>query len=369
MDFTSIYLPFRNIDSAHFIDVYKNHGGYDRLMSLEPGQEILKSHFITRYGRSLENYWNRYVLPATKSRGLLVNLSSLEPGMFNQRRLVFKDPHGLIEGILLASRASGADQGYIITPIDDPELSKTIDRVLDEAQQENLWGKHSNWSFHFHHIKLPKSAMFDQDDFLLAGLHGERPGYPKRKEFFNGMPVHIHRPEEFYAMRWIEYNGADKFKSLGSKSTPGSYLITISGSVKKPIVVEVPGGTLIEKIVEQTGLSTSINGGWFRWGGVLGQWTPWHKVKKQEFDLSSGLFKLHDFQYPLMEWFTDEAASAAKRAMSYYVGDQSCGACLGCSYATSGLLHWKKSELLGLKEIAKCSFFKLAINASIGPSW
>lgn len=369
MDFSSIYLPFRNVDSAHFIDVYKSHGGYDRIMSLDPGGEISKSNFVTRYGKSLDHYWNRYVLPATKSRGLLTNLASIEPGMFNQRRLILKDPHGLIEGMLLAARASGSDQGFIITPIDDIELSTCIDRVLDETHQENYWGDKSNWAIHFNHIKLPKNAMFDQDDFLLAGLHGERPGYPNRKEFLGGLPIHIHRPEEFYAMRWIEYNGAEKFNLLGSKMTPGTYLITISGSVKKPVAVEVPGGTIIEKIFEQTGLATNINGGWFRWGGTLGQWTPWHKVKKLNFELTSGLFKLHDFQYPLMEWFTDEAASAAKRAMAYYVGDQSCGACLGCSYATSGLIHWDKSQLIGLKEIAKCSFFKLAINASIGPSW
>lgn len=369
MDLSSIYLPFRNIDSAHFIDVYKNHGGYERLMSIGPGSEIKKSLFLTRYGRNLDQYWNRYVLPMTKSRGLLTNLASIEPGMFNQRRMILKDPHGLIEGMLLAARASGADHGFIISPIDDLELSTSIDRVLEESHQDKLWGIQAAWSFDFHHIKLPRNAMFDHDDFLLASLHGERPGYPNRKEFLASLPVHIHRAEEFYAMRWIEYQGAEQFNRLGTHTTPGSYLITISGSVKKPSVVEVPGGTMVENILEKSGLGLHINGGWFRWGGVLGQWTPWHKVKKQSFELTSGMFKLYDFQYPLMEWFTEDAASAAKRAMAYYVGDQSCGACLGCSHATSGLIHWNKSQLIGLKEVAKCSFFKLAINASIGPSW
>ncbi len=369
MDFSSIYLPLRNLDSAHFIDVYKNHGGYERLKAASPGSEIVKSHFITRYGKSLDSYWNRYVLPPTKSRALLTNLAVIEPGMFHRRKHILRDPHGLIEGMLLAARSSGADQGYIVSPIDDIEISKTIDRAIDEAHHENLWGEQADWAFSLRHIRLPSSAMFEQDSFLLASLHGERPGYPNRKEFLYGLPIHIHRPEEFYAFRWIEYNGAQEFNQLGSKTTPGSYFITIGGSLPSPVVVEVPGGILIEEIMEQAGLSCSLNGGWFRWGGVLGQWFPWHKVKKLPFELVNTPFKLHDFQYPLMEWFSEEGAAAAKRAMSYYVGDQSCGACLGCSHATNGLVHWSKEELLGLKQVAKCSFFKLAINASIGPSW
>ncbi len=369
MDFSSIYLPFRNLDSAHYIDVYKSHGGYSKLSIGMQGEEILNSNFITRYGKNLSDYWNRFVLPPTKSRALLTNLAVFEPGMFQRRKMILRDPHGLIEGMLLAARSSGADQGYIISPIDDPEIYETIDRVLEETYQDKLWGEHADWSFTLRNIRLPSSAMFEQDSFLLASLHGERPGYPNRKEFLYGLPVHLHRPEEFYAFRWIEYNGAEKFNQLGSKTTPGSYFITVGGSVPKPVVVEVPGGSTIENILEQTGLSPAINGGWFRWGGVLGQWTPWHKVKKLSFELSHGPFKLHDFQYPLMEWFSEEGAAAAKRAMAYYVGDQSCGACLGCSHATSGLVHWNKQELIGLKEVAKCSFFKLAINASIGPSW
>src|SRR5690606_28296501 len=105
----SIYMPFRNVDSAHFIDVCMREGGYAPLFNARAGEELSQARFVTRFGQSLESYWKRMALPPTRPRSLIANLATIEPGMFSTRRLVIRNPHGLIEGILLAARASKAD--------------------------------------------------------------------------------------------------------------------------------------------------------------------------------------------------------------------------------------------------------------------
>lgn len=346
------------------------HGGYSTLSKADAGHELLNSHFLTRDGMQLSHYWKRMVFPAIMPRAILTNLATIEPGMFNNKRLIMKNPHGLIEGMLLCARSVGADQGYIITASEDLELAKEVDRVLSESLNENLWGDKANWSFRFKHIRLPQNALYAQDSFLLAALHAERPGYPNRKEFLYGIPVHIHRPEEFYAFNWIEKNGSEVFSKRGTPSTPGTYLITISGSLENSLVAEIPGGTALEDILELAGHAKNIKNGWFRFGGVFGHWYKWSEIKVKPFEISSGPLCLRSFQYPLMEWYDEAGAAAAKRATTYFTGQQSCGACLACSDATSGLPIWTKQQLKNFVNLAKCSFFERSVQASRGgPEW
>ncbi len=366
----SFYHPLRHVDSAHFIDVYMKHGGYARLNQPQLIQQLLTSKFLNRNGISLSSYWSRMALPPTKPRSVLVNMASTEPGMFAMRRMIQRNPHGLIEGLLLAAKATGADQGFLVSPIEDSLLAQTIERALGESHREGLWGDTARWSFDIQHIRLPKSLLYDQDSFLLASLSGQRPGYPHRKEFLCAQPVHIHRAEELYALVAMASERGDIFMSKGTVNSPGVYLITIGGEIAKTTTVEVPGGTTIAEIMAASGHDFSMKDGWLRWGGVLGHWYRPDEIEAQPFEIShQDSFCLRTFQYPLLEWYSDESAAAAKRAMSYFAGDQSCGACLACSRSTTGLSKWSQSEKQVFSSLAKCSFFARACEASEGPAW
>ena len=367
---SSYYHPLHQIDSAHFIDVYMKHGGYSTLSDDKSIERVSASRFLNRNGISLNSYWSRMALPPTKPRSILANLASYEPGLFATRRLIQRNPHGLIEGMLIAARATGSDQGFIVSPLEDHILAQSIDRALAEAEKENQWGNTSEWSFNLKHIRLPKSILYDQDSFLLASLSGARPGYPNRKEFLCASPVHIHRAEEFYALVAMASSAGEEFLRSGSLQTPGVYLLTVSGEVPTSTTIEVPGGTPLSEIMQIAGVKASVSSGWLRWGGVLGSWQRWSEIKDKRLELAAnGSLRLKTFQYPLLEWFGDESAAAAKRAMSYFVGDQSCGACLGCSRSTTGLSKWTRFEKTSFLALSKCSLFARACEASEGPAW
>lgn len=359
----SVYLPYRKVDSAHFIDVFMREGGYSTLFKANAGEELTRARFLTRFGLQLETYWKRMVLAPTRSRALIANLATLEPGMFMTRRLVARNPHGLIEGMLLAARASGADAGIIVTPVDDHALGKVIERALLEAKNENMWGDKASWACDLKQVYLPTSALYGDDSFLLSALHGLRPAYPNQVEFLFGDPVHIHRPEEFYAFSWIERFGAETFAKKGSPATPGVYLVNISGNVPKPIVVEIPGATPLVDVLELSGLKSDINSGWFRWGGVLGKWHLWEEIKNTKFELHKPPFLLKTFQYPSIEWFSGSEIDIYRQATGNFVSNQSCGACIGCSQAKHGILNWSTEERVALNKLSKCSFLPLAINS------
>tara|TARA_R110000868_G_scaffold204946_3_gene453201 strand:- start:65942 stop:66877 length:936 start_codon:yes stop_codon:yes gene_type:complete len=309
-------------------------------------------------------------LPPTKPRSVLVNLALFEPGMFAMRRMIQRNPHGLIEGLLLAAKATGSDQGFIVSPLEDHSLARMIDRALSESLREGVWGNTEKWSFNIRHIRLPKSLLYDQDSFLLASLSGQRPGYPHRKEFLCAQPVHIHRAEELYALVAMASDSGGEFMSKGSVDSPGVYLVTVGGDVARATTVEAPGGSAVAEIMAASGHDLSTKDGWLRWGGVLGHWYRLREVEAMPFEIShNDRFCLRTFQYPLLEWYSDESALAAKRAMSFFTGDQSCGACLACSRSTTGLSKWSQKEKQVFSSLSKCSFFSRACEASEGPAW
>lgn len=365
----SVYMPFRNVDSAHFIDVYMREGGYAPLFNARAGEELAQARFVTRFGQSLESYWKRMALPPTRPRSLIANLATIEPGMFGARRLVIRNPHGLIEGMLLAARASKADFAAIVIPLGDAKLAQTLERAIAEAKQEKLWGKEANWYCNIKLVSLPAHALYGKDDFLLAALHGLRPAFPNRMEFLFGEPVHIHRAEEFYAFSWIERLGNESFARKGTITTPGVYLLNIGGKTPQSVVAEVPGGTSLETIMSLSGLDSKTTHGYLRWGGVLGRWYHYEQVKGLAFELMTGKLRLDVYQYPCLEWFDEESMILAKYATTNFVSKQSCGACLACVHADTGIKEWSALDKRSFSALAKCSFLPLAINSVGESSW
>lgn len=364
----SIYLPFRHIDSAHYIDIYMRAGGYSTLYEAQVGENLSKAKIVTRNGQLLQNYWSRMVLAPTKSRAIVANLATTEPGMYVTKRLVSRNPHGLIEGILLAARATGSDHAVIVVPFNDKSFISTLERAIAEAKEEKLWGAQALWFCDIYLVPLPASSLYGQDDFLLAALHGQRPGHPNRMDFLFGEPVHIHRAEEFYAFSWIERFGADAFAQKGTLSTPGTYLVCISGNVPHPVVVEAPGGASLAKIMQLSGILPEQEEGQLRWGGVLGRWISWQQAKELPFELTHGPLKLKKFQYPVLEWFRDENVELVKSQIADYIAHESCGVCNACAMADTGLFKWSKQQRQTFSKLAKCSFLPLALEVTGGPA-
>src|SRR5690606_748725 len=152
-------------------------------------------------------------------------------------------------------------------------------------------------------------------------------------------------------------------------TTPGVYLLNLGGDVPHSVVAEVPGGTTLEMIMALTGLDSKISHGYLRWGGVLGRWYNYEQVKALPFELMSGKLRLEIYQYPCLEWFDRENMLLAKYATTNFVSKQSCGACLACVHADTGIKHWNAEDKKSFVSLSKCSFLPLAINSVGESSW
>jgi NADH-quinone oxidoreductase subunit F len=185
-------------------------------------------------------------------RYLVVNGDESEPGTYKDRLLVEKDPHQLIEGVLIASWAIRAKQAFIYIRGEMAFAHERLAAALNEAYAAGLCGKNimgSDWSmdviFHFG----AGAYIVGEETALIESLEGNR-GMPRLKPPFfpasKGLymqPTVVNNVETLANLPWIINNGASAFTAVGDPKACGTRLFALSGHVNKPGVYEVDFGT------------------------------------------------------------------------------------------------------------------------------
>jgi len=201
---------------------------------------------------------------------LCVNADESEPGTFNNRILMEKDPHQVLEGIILACYATRATTAYIYLRYEYGECYRVMQRAVDEAYAANLLGpKILGKSFHLD-VFLHRGAgayICGEETGLIESLEGKR-AWPRIKPPFPAVegafrkPTVVNNIETLACVTHIVDRGADWFKSMGVPPDPknprdaGSYgpkLYCISGHVNKPGCVELPLGVTVRELVDKYG--------------------------------------------------------------------------------------------------------------------
>ncbi|HKR60990.1 MAG TPA: NADH-quinone oxidoreductase subunit NuoF, partial [Pyrinomonadaceae bacterium] len=173
-----------------------------------------------------------------------------EPGTFKDRYLMERDPHMLIEGMLIAAYALGAKTNYIYTRGEYKYLIDIMDRALEEARAAGLLGNNilnTNFSSEIYTHTGAGAYICGEETALLSSLEGMR-GHPRMKPPFPAVsglyasPTVVNNVETLTAVPDIIKMGGEAYQKLGTEKSGGTKLWSVSGHVNRPGVYELPMG-------------------------------------------------------------------------------------------------------------------------------
>jgi len=257
---------FKNIDMERLnsIDVYKSQGGYkslEKAFAKKPDEiiEIVKASGLR--GRGGAGFpaglkWS-FLAKDVFPRYLACNADESEPGTCKDRELLEKNPHLLIEGIIVTCYACRIETGYIYLRGEFQHASDLMDQAIEEAYAngylgKNIMGSGSNLDLYTHlgagaYICGEESALLNS----LEGMRGEprlKPPFPAVEGLYS-KPTVINNVETLCVVPWIINEGPEKHAALGTEKSKGTKLVSVSGHVKKPGNYEVVMGTPIREII------------------------------------------------------------------------------------------------------------------------
>jgi NADH-quinone oxidoreductase subunit F len=263
-------LLFKDIDAPGLtgIDVFRGQGGYatatEWLGKKSPAEciDVVKASGLR--GRGGAGFpaglkWSFVPKDSPKLRYLVCNADESEPGTFKDRELMTKNPHLLVEGMILAAYAIGAKTGYIYLRGEFEYIRTILDRAIGEARQAGLIGRNiagSGFDFELYTHLGAGAYICGEETALLSSLEGYR-GQPRLKPPFPAVeglyasPTIVNNVETLMNVPHIVRHGAEWYRQWGTEKSPGTKIFSVSGPVKRPGNYEVPLGTPLAKLIEE----------------------------------------------------------------------------------------------------------------------
>jgi NADH-quinone oxidoreductase subunit F len=283
-------------------------------------------------------------------RYLCCNADESEPGTFKDRQLMERDPHQMIEGMILASYAIGAQTAYIYIRGEFALGTKIIERALAEAYQANYLGADILGSGVAVDIYLHRGAgayICGEETALLESLEGKR-GLPRTKPPFPathglfGKPTVVNNVETLANLPHIVTRGPEWFAALGSPpKSGGTRVFCLSGHLKRPGNYEVPMGITFREMIYELagGMRSSKPLKAFIPGGASAPFlTPEHLDVKMDFEsLAQAGSMLGSGGVTVMEEGTCMVWAAENLLHFFY--HESCGKCTPCREGSAWLLQ------------------------------
>ena len=252
---------------GHTIEGYQRTGGYASLrkaLGMDPAavtEEVKAANLLGRGGAGFPagTKWG-FLPPNVLPRYVVVNGDESEPGTYKDRILMERDPHQLIEGMLICCYAVGAAQGFLYVRGEMALAQERLAAALNEAYKAGFVGKDIMGSGYSVDIVLHWGAgayIVGEETALIESLEGQR-GMPRLKPPFfpasKGLymqPTIVNNVETLSNLPWIIENGGEAFAALGNGKSTGTRLFAVSGHVNRPGVYEVEMGvTTFRDLVE-----------------------------------------------------------------------------------------------------------------------
>lgn len=184
-----------------------------------------------------------------------------DPGAFMDRSIMEGDPHRLIEGMMIAGIATGAEHGYIYVRAEYPTAVSRLKLAIDELKAVGLLGKNildTGFNFDLHINKGAGAFVCGEGSALTASIEGRR-GMPRVKpprtveQGLFEKPTILNNVETFANVPIIISKGAKFFKSIGTESSPGTKCFALTGNISNTGLIEVPMGTSLRDIIFEVG--------------------------------------------------------------------------------------------------------------------
>jgi NADH-quinone oxidoreductase subunit F len=247
------------------IEVYEQLGGYRALrkaLTEMTADQVLKeleaSGLRGRGGAGFSMGKKASFLPRDEiEKYLCCNADESEPGAFKDRELIHRNPHQLIEGVMIAAYAAGVQHAFIYIRGEYVEQAETLERAIGEAADKGYTGDGMLGSGFSCSLVLHRGAgayICGEETALLDSLEGKRgnprlrPPFPANQGLYQG-PTLINNVETLSNVPHIIANGADWFRSFGTEKSPGTKVVSVSGNVQRPGNYEVELGVPSRQII------------------------------------------------------------------------------------------------------------------------
>ena len=253
------------------IEDYLEEGGYRTLHRVlhemqQPAQvidAIVKSGLRGRGGAGYPTglKWGTVAKSAGTHKFVICNGDEGDPGAYMDRSVLESDPHRVLEGMLIAGYAVGADQAYFYVRAEYPLAVSRLQTAIRQAKQHGLLGNgifESPFNFNVE-IRIGAGAFVcGEETALMASIEGgrgqphPRPPFPAERGLW-GYPTLINNVETFANVVPILERGPEWYASLGTEKSKGTKVFSLTGKIRNSGLIEVPMGITIREIVEDMG--------------------------------------------------------------------------------------------------------------------
>ena len=339
------------------IDDYLAAGGYQgirkALIEMTPEQvieEIRKSGIRGRggAGASTAFKWEACRRSPGNEKYLICNADEGDPGAFMDRSILEADPHSLLEGMLVAGYAIGANQGYIYCRAEYPLAIHRLEIALEQMKEHGLLGDNildSGFNFQINIKEGAGAFVCGEETALMMSIEGSR-GMPRPRPPFPadsglwGKPSNINNVKTLVSSCRIIEDGADSFASIGTEKSKGTAVFALTGKTRNSGLIEVPMGMPLADIIFDIG-GGIIGGKRFKavqTGGPSGGCLPANMLDLPV-DYES-LAQAGSIMGSGGMVVTDEDTCMVDLAKFFiaFTQDESCGKCVPCRVGTKQML-------------------------------
>jgi NADH-quinone oxidoreductase subunit F len=252
------------------IDDYIAVGGYEALKKalaeMTPEQvidEVKRSGLRGRGGAGFPTgqKWELCRREPGREKYMICNADEGDPGAFMDRSTMEGDPNTVIEGIIIAAYAIGANEGYIYCRAEYPLAIKRLRIAISQAEERKFLGDNilgSDFNFRLHIKEGAGAFVCGEETALMASIEGSR-GMPRSRPPFPaqsglwGKPTNINNVKTLASIPVIINQGADWYAAIGTEKSKGTAVFALTGKVANSGLVEVPMGTTLSEIIFDIG--------------------------------------------------------------------------------------------------------------------
>ena len=257
-----------DIENSHTLEVAKQHGAYksiDKAFNHKPTDieiEISKSGLRGKGGGGAPAGAKWCLVSVTNEKSyLVVNADESEPGTFKDRQIMEKDPHLLIEGIILTCFAISAHDAYIYIRGEYKFFADRLNEAIQEAYDDGILGQNVKDFGYRVDITVHRGAgayICGEKSALIESLEGNR-GHPRLKphepspEYYFSKPTLVNNVETIATVPFIINEGAEAYRAFGTEKSPGTLLFGMSGHINKPGIYEMAFGESMQDFIDKIG--------------------------------------------------------------------------------------------------------------------
>jgi NADH-quinone oxidoreductase subunit F len=373
---------------SHTLERYQNTGGYEQArrataMSRDQLVELIKnSGLLGRGGAAFSAGLKWSFLAPARPAYLVVNADESEPGTFKDRQLLERDPHQMVEGIIICAIANDVHEAFVYIRGEYPKPARRVQEAIEEAYDRGYLGKGIFGTGYDLDVTVHLGAgayICGEETALINSLEGLR-GEPRLKPpYFPAAiglydkPTIVNNVETLSNLPRILENGVDSYKALGHAVDTGTFLFSLSGHVRKPGNYELPHGLTWRELIYDVAGGIRDDRGLKTWipGGASAPWfvpTDHIELPITKDDTAKAGSMLGSSAVVIMDDSTC-VVRAAERIVRFFA-HESCGQCTPCREGTTWLeMVLRRIESGQGRVVDYDLLLDVSDNISVGLAW